>query len=64
MRAEVESESGAPRSRPHSRLGPPSPNVIHDPLRPEEADSQAEWAMQEQQVRLLAGHTDPDLTFG
>ncbi|EMD35523.1 hypothetical protein CERSUDRAFT_116261 [Gelatoporia subvermispora B] len=52
MRAEVESESGASRSRPQSRLGPPSPNVGHDPSNPEDVDSQAEWAMQEQQMMI------------
>jgi len=52
MRAEVESESGASRSRPHSRLGPPSPHVSHDPLSAEDGDAQAEWAAQEQQMMI------------
>ncbi|OCH86508.1 hypothetical protein OBBRIDRAFT_797130 [Obba rivulosa] len=52
MRAEVESESGASRSRPHSRLGPPSPHIGNDSLKTEDVDSQAEWAMQEQQMMI------------
>ena len=55
MRAEVETDASGRRSRPTSQIGLPaaSSRVSSRATSPAPGDDQAEWARQEQQVRVL-----------